>query len=148
MFRLFGSTSKVYIRPNGVSGSEQLASTTSIFGVVAEWHHIAVVGTTPGGLGTVTTLKLYIDGVEEDTNTYTRNNADYDRVTLGNLTRTSSQTSTYAFDGEIDEFRTWSRALSASEINNNMCTPANSTGLTKHLKLNEASGTTALDEIT
>lgn len=148
MFRLFGSTGKVYIRPNGSSGAEQLGSTSTVFAATAVWHHIAVVGKTPGGLGTVTTLKLYIDGVEEASNTYTRNTADYDRSTLGNFTRSSSQTSSYAFDGEIDEFRTWNRALDATEILNNMCNPASTTGLVRHIRLNEGSGTTAYDEVT
>jgi hypothetical protein len=147
MFRLFASSGKVYVRPNGVIGAEQLASTTVVFDATAVWHHIAVVGTTPGGIGTVTTLKLYIDGILEATNTYTRNTADYDRSTLGNLTRTASQLPATAFDGEIDEFRLWSRALSASEIATNKCDPTSKTNLFRLIRFNEGSGTIVRDEV-
>jgi len=147
MFRLFASTGKVYVRPNGVSGAEQLGSTTTVFGSTAVWHHIAVVGTTPGGLGTLTTLRLYIDGVEEAVNTYTRNTSDYDRTVIGNLTSSSSQTSTYAFDGEIDELRLWSKALTPSELGINNCNLISSIGLAHRIRFNEASCTTVYDEI-
>jgi hypothetical protein len=145
MFRLYGSGGKVIVRPNGVSGVEQMIGVSTVFDDT--WHHIAVVGTTPGGLGALTTLKLYIDGVLEITNTYTRNTANYDRSVLGNLTRTASQLSATAFDGEIDEFRLWSRALSASEIAANKCSPASTTNLFRHVRFNEGSGTTVYDQV-
>jgi hypothetical protein len=147
MFKLFASKGKVYVRPNGVSGVEQLGSTSVVFEAVAKWHHIALVGTTPGGLGAQTTLKLYVDGVLEATNTYTRNRIVYDRSTLGNLTRTSSQLSATAFDGEIDEFRLWTRALDVLEIVANMCKPASSKNLFRYLRFNEGSGAVVRDEV-
>jgi len=147
MFRLWVSGGKVYIRPHGNS-TDQIASTgNNIFSDTRGWVHLAVVGTTPGGAGTETTLELFVDGVSNASGTYTRVANNHNRSIIGNLSSTSSQVANYQFDGEVDEFRAWSRALDVSEIANNMCNPASNTGLFRHVRFNESSGSTVYDEI-
>lgn len=140
----------VYLIPNNS------ISTTTVFD--GTWHHIAVVGTTVSG---ETTTVLYVDGVADatDLGTYTRPLTwvnDSNDTTSGGQMRTSSFGSiTRAsdrdkvggvgvlydwYDGELDEFRAWGRALGQTEIANNMCTPLNSTDLYRHVTMNEGSG--------
>ncbi|MCK4553441.1 LamG domain-containing protein, partial [Candidatus Parcubacteria bacterium] len=73
-----------------------------------EWHHI--VGSYDG-----TTMKVYIDGVLEDTNTDFSGNLP---TNSGNVRIGADYQTTAAnfFDGLIDEARIYNRALSADEI--------------------------------
>ena len=148
MFRLYASGGKLVIRPNGTSADQIVSTGNNVFSDSRGWVHVAIVGETPNGLGTETTLSLYLDGSLNNSGTYTRVSNDHTRTVLGNLTRTSNQTSQYAFDGEIDELRTWSRALIQSELAINKCSPSATTNLVRHIRFNEAVGNTVLDNVT
>ncbi|WP_242204242.1 LamG-like jellyroll fold domain-containing protein [Aestuariivivens insulae] len=127
-------------------------STTTVFD--GTWHHIAIVGTTTGGM---TSTVLYVDGVADATDfgTYLRptvwDNTDGGAINhsvIGQIARESARTTaTDWYNGEIDEFRAWKRALSQSEIANNACNPASTTNLHRHVRFNEGAGTTFADEI-
>jgi hypothetical protein len=124
-------------------------STTTIFDDI--WHHIAVVGTTTAG---ITSTVLYVDGVQDLTNfgTYTRptlwdttDGGALNHSTIGQITRSSQwiiDPNYTWYNGEIDEFRAWTRALDVSEISANKCSPLNTTNLYRHVKFNEGTGTT------
>lgn len=147
-----GCASTIYFIPNNSF------STTTVFDDT--WHHIAVVGTTTAG---VTSTVLFVDGVQDATNfgTYTRptvwdtstNNATsanggaLNQSVIGQIARASERVvainGTYTwYNGEIDEFRAWTRALDVTEIAANKCVPLNNTGLYRHVKFNEGTGTT------
>jgi len=134
-------------------------STTTVFD--GTWHHIAIVGTTTGGN---TTTVLYVDGVADATSfgTYLRptlwDNTDggaLNATVIGQIARASERIDNLAnagnpytwYNGEIDEFRCWKRALGAAEIAANNCTPANNTNLHRHVRFNEGTGTTFYDEV-
>ncbi len=146
MIRIFGSGGKLHFRSYIGNANTQISSTgNNLFKEGGEWNHIAYVGKDDNG---TTNLTLYINGVENNTGSYTRSTEDWDRYTIGALTRTSNQGSeSYNFNGELDEFRMWSRALEASEITTNMCVTTNTTGLVHYIRFNEGSGTTVSDEV-
>jgi len=90
------------------SAYEQVVDGTAAFPVLA-WHHVAVVLGSAGGL-------LYLDGTQVGANAaMTLRPAD-----LGSLPNYYIGRSQFAvdtnLDGDIDEFRVYSRALSPSEI--------------------------------
>ena len=77
------------------------------------WHHLA--GEVDGN-----TWRIYVDGVLENSNTYTYTGGSLstpEPMTIGAYTYTSS----FYFDGEIDEVRVWRTARSQAEIRDNMC---------------------------
>ncbi len=130
-------------------------STTTVFD--GSWHHIAIVGTTTAGM---TTTVLYVDGVADATDfgSYLRptawDNTDggsLNHSVIGQIARAGDRTldkPEYSwYNGEVDEFRAWKRALDVTEIQNNMCTPLNTTDLYRHVKFNEGTGTVFSDEI-
>ncbi len=124
-------------------------STTTIFD--GTWHHIAIVGTTTAG---VTSTVLFVDGVQDATNfgTYTRptlwdatDGGALNQSVIGQIARASERLVNVNYtwyNGEIDEFRAWTRALGVTEISGNKCTPLNTTSLYRHVKFNEGTGTT------
>ena len=142
-----------YLIPNNT------VSTTTIFD--GTWHHIAVVGTTAGGM---TTTVLYVDGVADATSfgTYTRptvwdssDGGALNATVIGQITRAKDRDRELQvgvmydwYDGEIDEFRSWKRALGAAEIASNTCSPLNTTDLHRHVRFNEGTGTGFNDEVT
>ncbi len=100
----------------GGSGAEQRISSTTAF-PTGVWKHVAV--TISGSTGT-----LYVDGVPVATNTGMTLNPS----SLGNTTQNWIGRSEYSgdpyFNGQIDDFRIYNRALSASEIGVLVGTPA------------------------
>jgi hypothetical protein len=72
------------------------------------WHHLAAV-TSVGG------MKLYFDGAEECTNTRGENLL-YDRGLDFWVGRHGNGSTTWNFDGNLDDVRVYPRALAASEI--------------------------------
>ncbi len=146
MIRVFGSGGKLHFRSYIGNVNTQISSTgNNLFKAEAEWNHIAYVGVTNGG---VTNLTLYINGTENNTGTYTRSTADWTRSTIGALTRTSSQgNANYNFNGSLDEFRMWTRALDAAEIAGNACLPSSANALMHHIRFDEGVGTSAADEV-
>ncbi|MFC5468014.1 DUF5695 domain-containing protein [Cohnella suwonensis] len=95
------------ITTNG-NGSEQQISSTTAF-PTGVWKHVAV--TISGSTG-----RLYVDGVQVATNASMTLNPS----SLGNTTQNWIGRSQYSgdpyFNGSVDDFRMYSRALSASEI--------------------------------
>lgn len=135
-------------------------STSTVFD--GTWHHIAIVGTTDGG--GMTSTVLYVDGVADatDLGSYLRptvwDNTDggsLNKSVIGQIARASQRidnsghsSNPYTwYNGEVDEFRAWTRALDVSEIANNKCEPLNTTGLHRHVKFDEGSGTTFADQV-
>ena len=76
------------------------------------WHHVA--GTYDG-----TTVRLYLDGVEQGTGTVTAGNLKYGLSTTNDLffgRFNSPGFCALTFNGEIDEVEIFSRALTAAEV--------------------------------
>ncbi|MFC5530541.1 DUF5695 domain-containing protein [Cohnella yongneupensis] len=93
---------------NSGNGAEQRISSTTAF-PTGVWKHVAV--TLSGSTGT-----LYVDGVQVATNaSMTLNPSSLGATTQSWLGRSQFSGDPY-FNGQIDDFRIYSRALSASEI--------------------------------
>jgi hypothetical protein len=87
-------------------GSEESLNTSSL--ATGEWKHVAVVLT--GGNGF-----LYIDGVQAVTDPTVLTPAGLGTLDYAYLGRSPFDADPY-FDGAIDEFRVYNRALSAAEV--------------------------------
>jgi hypothetical protein len=86
-------------------------------------------------------MKIYINGVLDATKSQTGSVSSNGAFNVGYLYNTSRN-----FNGKIDEVRVWKRALSQTEISQNMCNvtlPA--TSLTAYWKFNEGSGSSVQD---
>ncbi|MFD0671416.1 LamG-like jellyroll fold domain-containing protein [Cohnella sp. GCM10027633] len=92
----------------GGSGGEQRISSTTAF-PTGVWKHVAV--TLSGSTG-----RLYVDGVQVGTNT----SMTLTPSSLGNTTQNWIGRSQFSgdpyFNGQIDDFRIYNRALSATEV--------------------------------
>ncbi|QXU48273.1 T9SS type A sorting domain-containing protein [Chryseobacterium sp. D764] len=111
---------------------QKLASATALN--ANTWYHVAA---TYDGAN----MKLYINGVLDATKAQTGNVNSTGAFNVGYLYNTSRN-----FNGKIDEVRVWKRALSQTEISQNMCNvtvPA--TSLAAYWKFNEGSGSTVQD---
>ncbi len=113
-----------------------------------EWHHVACVFSG----SQVSDIDLYVDG-QLETNSSTSNNAVNTNTTNGIKMRISRGVNNRYFNGNIDEVRVWSAALSASDIQNWMykkinATHPNYTSLESYYELNEGTGNTILDQST
>ncbi|PKF75359.1 endo-beta-N-acetylglucosaminidase H [Chryseobacterium sp. PMSZPI] len=111
---------------------QKLASATALN--ANTWYHVAA--TYDGA-----TMKLYINGV-----------LDASKAQTGSINSNGAFNVGYSYDisrnfnGNIDEVRVWKRALSQTEISQNMCgvsTPASS--LAAYWKFNEGTGTSVQD---
>lgn len=101
--------------------------------VGAGWHHFAVTFSDSGN-----SFKLYVDGALIATTSTT---SSISWAGLGTKTRIGANgdvSTAFDLDGAIDDARIYNRALTQSEI-------ADLYGLIGHWKLNETSGTTAVD---
>lgn len=111
--------------------------------IAGNWYHVA--GVIHPSLG----MKLYIDGdLQSSSNTWTQ--ATQIRTESTCIGRWGDLDDRY-FNGEMDELRLWSRAISQAEIQQKMCVvlhPANESGLATYYKTNEGSGTTLTDATT
>ncbi|HVK25043.1 MAG TPA: LamG domain-containing protein [Actinokineospora sp.] len=89
-----------------VAGGTWSELTTTATAAAGGWHHVA-------GVYNGTTMKIYIDGVEQATKNQTGGlTASAVPVVIGNC----PSDNTRKFTGDIDEPRVYSRALSAAEI--------------------------------
>jgi len=99
------STTKPYVSTS-IDSWKRVIGTTSIN--VEGWYHITGVF-----IDATNTLKVYVNGVEENSATITSNPPTASQViTIGR----SSQESDHYWNGLIDEVRIYNRALSAQEI--------------------------------
>jgi len=123
---------------------------TSVAPVLSgSWHHVSTVYD-PGNR-----MAIYIDGVL-DTELTTGVPTAIRRVatpfTVGNLSGTAS--SAYAFNGYLDEVRVFNGVLGLSQIQSLATPPGGTPGdptasaLVAHWKLDDGSGTTAVDSTT
>lgn len=89
-------------------------ATSSAVMAINQWYHVA--GTYDG-----TSLKVYINGILANTVVYvgTIQSTTYD-LTIGDFAYASGGGNRY-FDGQIDEARVWSIALTESQIRDYMC---------------------------
>ncbi|MFH1127092.1 MAG: DUF2341 domain-containing protein, partial [archaeon] len=106
--------SYIYIRQQSTTASYAVNSSTSVTLLADTWYHVAY---TFGSAG----MKLYIDGTEVDTDSYTGGlTGNYEPIALGAKTVRSDNLIIYPLqsylDGTIDEVRIYNYALSASEI--------------------------------
>jgi len=98
------------------------------------WYHVAA--TYDGS-----TMKIYINGVLDASKSQTGSVNSNGAFNVGYLYNTSRN-----FNGKVDEVRVWKRALSQTEISQNMCNvtlPA--TSLAAYWKFNEGSGSSVQD---
>lgn len=111
---------------------QKLASATALN--ANTWYHVAA---TYDGVN----MKIYINGVLDATKAQTGSVNSTGAFNVGYLYNTSRN-----FNGKIDEVRVWKRALSQTEISQNMCNvsvPA--TSLAAYWKFNEGSGSSVQD---
>ncbi|WP_288376330.1 endo-beta-N-acetylglucosaminidase H [uncultured Chryseobacterium sp.] len=111
---------------------QKLASATALN--TNTWYHVAA--TYDGS-----NMKIYINGILDATKAQTGSVNSTGAFNVGYLYNTSRN-----FNGKIDEVRVWKRALSQTEISQNMCNvsvPA--TSLAAYWKFNEGSGSTVQD---
>ena len=104
------------------------------------WYHVAGVLDPAGG------MRLYINGVQQSSTSPAATSATgTDNV---NATMLGVWGSVRRFNGQLEEMRIWTRAITPAEIQSKMCqelSPANETGLKAYWKFNEGSGTQVLD---
>jgi len=118
---------EIVLRNNAAVGL--VVGTTTGYIPVNTWTHVAFVRTS------ATTAKLYINGINTDNFTFTDPGAiPVDETNIGVRQRNVSAFDGY-FLGSIDEVRTWSRALPASEIQNKLSCEISSTAQTGLLAL-------------
>jgi gliding motility-associated-like protein len=109
-----------------------------------KWTHVAAVMTSE------TQFELYINGINVGGNFSGSSTEDMyppypgDKAKAGYLL---SNGVTYYFDGEMDELTLWSKALTETEIRNNMCRKlsGNEGDLISHWSFDETSGSTTYD---
>ncbi|QIX63050.1 hypothetical protein HER32_18475 [Hymenobacter sp. BT18] len=127
---------------NGRAGKGQYFGSGSSSTFVADglWHHIA-------GVCDDNTWKIYVDGALESTTTYPYsggNLASNYPLSLGSYYVLDN----WYFSGEIDEIKLWRTALTAEQIQANMCRklttpPAELVG---YYTFDQSSGTTVIDK--
>jgi len=99
------------ITTNGRGGEQQLYAPTWSMSTPT-WHHVAVV--LPAGSSYTGTL--YVDGVAAATNTAMSIHLSDLGETTGNYLGRSAFVADAYFNGALDDFRVYRRALSASEV--------------------------------
>ncbi len=115
-------------------GSTSAIGTTAL--VSNQWYHGAIV---KNG----TTYTVYLNGSVDGTTSFIHNPAGITNGAIGKLNREAYDTTDYPFDGLIDDFRIYNRALSAVEIQ--AIHDNENKGLIRHWRLDETTGTTAFD---
>ncbi len=118
-------------------GGSQPGITSSTTISVGKWYHVA--GTYDGA-----TMKVYINGVLEASNTISSGNIHNNVYVKKIGTRA---TNGQYFNGKIDEFRIWDDARTEAEIRSNMYKElvGNESNLLVYYKMNETSGPTVED---
>ena len=111
---------------------QKLASTTALN--ANTWYHVAA--TYDGA-----SMKIYINGVLDASKSQTGSVSSNGAFNVGYLYNTSRN-----FNGKVDEVRVWKRALSQTEISQNICNVSvPTTSLAAYWKFNEGSGSSVQD---
>jgi len=112
-------------------GGTRKTTQTSTTLTAGQWHHIACVYNG-------STIKIYIDGVEESSTNATGSISTYSTSLY--IGAYSGPTPIGSFDGLIDEVRIWSDERTASEISTNKSNElnGNESNLVGYYKFNEA----------
>jgi len=113
-----------------LGGTRQVTQTSASL-TAGQWHHVACVYSG-------STIKVYIDGVEESSTTATGSISTYSTSLY--IGAYSGPGPIGGFDGLIDEVRIWNDARTASEISTNMTNElnGNEAGLVAYYKFNES----------
>ena len=119
----------------GGSGSDHVSGATLSTG---SWYHIALVHD-----NSANTLKWYVNGTEQNTNTSVNVPSNTGTFYLG----TNSNANDKYFNGQIDEVRIWNDIRTASEIADNKDDElvGNESGLVAYYKMSDGTGTTLTD---
>ena len=119
----------------GGSGSDHVSGATLSTG---SWYHIALVHD-----NSANTLKWYVNGTEQNTNTSVDVPSNTGTFYLG----TNSNANDKYFNGQIDEVRIWNDIRTASEIADNKDDElvGNESGLVAYYKMSDGTGTTLTD---
>jgi hypothetical protein len=132
----------IAINNDGVIAS-QLGSTSSESGFTASantWYHVVLVHD-----DSENTLKWYVDGTAENTNTSVNIGSNTGIFKLG----TNSGSSDKWFDGQMDELRIWSAALAEAQIPGDSGTDSiligNESNLVAYYRFDKYDGTTIED---
>lgn len=122
----------------GQAGSYSLVTDPGVF-PTNRWVHVAVTYDQPS-----TTMRLYRDGVLLSTNTSVPG-----YTSEPNFIASHTGAASY-FEGDIDEVRIWSTALTATQLKQNIFRGPNklSPGLTRLYKFNEGAGSVLVDSTT
>ena len=119
----------------GGSGSDQLSGVTLS---TDTWYHIVLVHD-----NSENTLKWYVNGTEQNTNTSVNVPSNTGTFYLG----TNSDADDKFFNGQIDEVRIWNDVRTAAEIADNKDDElvGNESGLAAYYKMSDGTGTTLTD---
>ena len=125
----------------GNAGGPYLQQSTTI--APGTWHHIAAVHTRSSG---TSTLKVYLNGQDVGGTTTNGSNSPNDNsiaLTIGSRFSTSNA----LFEGQIDDFRIWNDARTASEIQEYMHkeVASDASGLVAYYKMSNGTGTSLTD---
>ena len=105
---------------------------------VDTWYHIVLVHD-----NSANTLKWYVNGTEQNTNTSVNIPSNTETYYLG----TNSDADDKYFNGRIDEVRIWNDVRTAAEIGDNMDDElvGNESGLVAYYRMSDGTGTTLTD---
>ena len=105
--------------------------------VAGTWYHVALVHD-----NSANTLKWYVNGTENNTNTSVNIGTNTGSFWLG-----TNENGSKWFDGKIDEVRIWNDIRTASEIADNKDDElvGNESGLVAYYKMSDGTGTTLTD---
>ena len=119
----------------GGNGSDQLSGVTLS---TDTWYHIVLVHD-----NSANTLKWYVNGTEQNTNTSVNVPSNTGTFYLG----TNSDADDKFFNGQIDEVRIWDDVRTAAEIADNKDDElvGNESGLVAYYKMSDGTGTTLTD---
>ncbi|KPA12548.1 Dystroglycan-type cadherin-like domain protein, partial [Candidatus Magnetomorum sp. HK-1] len=102
-----------------------------------KWQHIAMTGNG-------SSYKCYVNGISVslDTKTYKAPSSDTTEMRIGKFTGSNK-----AYNGALDEVQIWNRALSQTEIRQNMCQKliGNENGLLLYYRFDHVSGSSIKD---
>jgi hypothetical protein len=116
----------------------------SVTGLTNNWKYVTAV------LKGISDVDLYVDGVNvggtlQGSSSYTMSTSDPSSAKIGKKLTNGIN---YFFKGTIDDVSVWTKALTATEINQykNQLLVGNEIGLTGYWNFDEASGTTVVDQ--